>query len=102
MKFDISGVEVRLSDADIDRIVEAVRTASESNPQEPWLDADAAAAYLACRRKRIYELAADGRLRSAREGRRFLFRREWLDAVVEVEGGRNDALDGLETHAISH
>lgn len=54
---------------------------------EPWLDVAAAAVYLACSAKRIYDLVALGRLRCARDGRRLLFRREWLDAALDQEPG---------------
>ncbi len=51
-----------------------------------WLDVHAAAAHLACSTKRIYDLVAQRRVRFARDGRRLLFRVEWLDQmVVEVE-----------------
>ena len=52
-----------------------------------WVDVQAAAEYLACSPKRIYNLVTDGRLRAARDGRRLLFRVEWLDEVV-VEAER--------------
>ncbi len=58
-----------------------------SGEPEPWLDVEAAARYLACQPHRIYDLAATGKLRCAKDGRRSLFRREWLDAVLE-EGDR--------------
>jgi len=45
----------------------------------PWLDVDGAADYLACKPHRVYDLVAEGRLRCAKDGRRSLFRREWLD-----------------------
>lgn len=49
---------------------------------EPWLDADAAAAYLAAPRSRVYELVERGRLRPHRDGRRLLFRAADLDACL--------------------
>jgi len=54
---------------------------------EPWLDVDAAADYLACRPHRVYDIVAEGRLRCAKDGRRSLFRREWLDAYLLGEEG---------------
>jgi excisionase family DNA binding protein len=57
----------------------------ESRTQErgaAWLDVRGAAAHLACSTKRIYDLVAQGRVRFARDGRRLLFRVEWLDAMV--------------------
>ena len=50
---------------------------------EPYLDPDGAAEYLACPRSRIYDLVSQGRLRPKRDGRRLLFRREWLDDALE-------------------
>jgi excisionase family DNA binding protein len=47
-----------------------------------WLDVRGAAAHLACSTKRIYDLVAQRRVRFARDGRRLLFRVEWLDAMV--------------------
>ena len=78
-----------------------VELLAEQQPSLPeaWLDVDQAAAYLACSPKRIYDLVSQRRLRRAREGRRLLFQREWLDAVVEVDGGDNDTPGGLESRA---
>ena len=53
-------------------------------PAEPYLDVDQAAAYLACDKDRIYDLKGLGRLRFVKDGRRLLFRREWLDAALET------------------
>ena len=49
---------------------------------EPWLDVDAAAEYIAAKPHRLYDLVAEGRVRCAKDGRRSLFRREWLDAYL--------------------
>mgnify|MGYP000156123504 CR=1 FL=1 len=92
-------VSVSLSDADVKRIAEALCDAEGRQAEaEPWYDVDGAAAYLACSRKRIYDLVSEGRLRVGRDGRRLVFRREWLDAVIEL-GGENNEPEGLETHA---
>jgi len=53
----------------------------------PWLDVDAAAEYIACRPHRVYDLVAEGRVRCAKDGRRSLFRREWLDDYLLGEDG---------------
>jgi len=55
----------------------------------PWLDVRGAAAHLACGSKRIYDLVAQRRVRFARDGRRLLFRVEWLDAIV-IEARERD------------
>lgn len=52
---------------------------------EPYLDVNGAAEYLAAKRSRIYELVESGRLRTHRDGRRLLFRREDLDAALESD-----------------
>jgi excisionase family DNA binding protein len=80
-------------------ILEAVES-RQTEQTECWLDVDSAAAHLSCGRKRIYDLVSEGRLRCAKEGRRSLFRREWLDAVIELDGGENDLPEGLESDAI--
>ena len=50
----------------------------------PWLDADAAADYLATSRGRIYDLVQLGKLQPHRDGRRLLFRRSGLDSYLEA------------------
>ena len=73
--------EVVLDDATVSDI--ARRVAAEIGPlTEPWLNVEQAAAYLACPTSRIYQLVSLGQLKRAKDGRRALFRREWLDAVV--------------------
>lgn len=49
---------------------------------EPWIDTDAAAEHLACNRRRIYDLANQGRIPFARDGRRMLFRRSQIDEAL--------------------
>jgi excisionase family DNA binding protein len=71
-------------------LVEAVadRIASRTSvrvPVESWFDVEAAATYLACKPKRIYDLKAQGRLRYAKDGTRLLFRREWLDGAISAD-----------------
>ncbi len=75
-----------LLDALADRLAErlADRLAAPAASTTAYLDVDQAAAYLACQPHRIYDLKASGRLRHFRDGRRLLFRREDLDAVLEA------------------
>ncbi|MEK6276923.1 MAG: helix-turn-helix domain-containing protein [Actinomycetota bacterium] len=56
-------------------------------PADPYLDADAAAEYLAAPRSRVYELVERRRLRPHRDGRRLLFRRADLDAALTQPEG---------------
>jgi excisionase family DNA binding protein len=65
-----------------ERVVDLLGERLPTRP-EPWLDVDAAAEYLAAPRARMYDLVAEGRLRCAKDGRRSLFRREWLDDLLE-------------------
>lgn len=51
-------------------------------PPTRYLDVDGAAAYLVCKRQRIYDLVSAGTLTASRDGRRLLFTREALDAVL--------------------
>lgn len=72
-----------------DELVEQIarRTAGllaerETERAAGWLNAEQAADYLACPQSRIYDLVQIGRLRRKLDGRRLLFRAEWLDAVL--------------------
>jgi excisionase family DNA binding protein len=79
-----------LADRAADRVAGQVadRVAAALAAREaPWLNVEQAAAYLAAPRSRIHDLVAAGQLRCARDGRRLLFRREWLDDALEVSGG---------------
>jgi excisionase family DNA binding protein len=81
-------VPLELVEAVAARVVDllAERLPTQHGPQ-PWLDVDAAADYLACRSHRVYDLVAEGRVRCAKDGRRSLFRREWLDDYLLGEEG---------------
>jgi excisionase family DNA binding protein len=72
----IEAVAQRLADVVVERIEKQDRR------PEPWLDVEAAARYLTCGDQRIYDLVSQRRLRVARDGRRLLFRREWLDGCL--------------------
>lgn len=77
----------------IDAIAEkiTIRLATDaSKTAEPWLGVHEAANYLACSPKRIYDLVATRRLRVARDGRRLLFRRSWLDATLDRRSSPHD------------
>ena len=71
-------------DAIASRVVELLAdNTADRRPVAGWLDVDQAAAYIAAKPQRIYDLKAAGRLRFAKDGSRLLFRREWLDAYLE-------------------
>jgi len=70
-----------IPDEIVDLIAERVAERLE-RPAEGWLDVDQAAAYIAAPKSRVYDLVAQERVECRRDGRRVLFRREWLDAAV--------------------
>jgi excisionase family DNA binding protein len=83
-------LELLVPDALVDAVAHRVAELLAAQPAvgsgtatSPWLDVDEAARYLRCSRQRVYDLVSEGRVRVAKEGRRSLFRREWLDAVRE-------------------
>lgn len=61
------------------------------NAQNPtddrWLTTDAAATYLSCTPSRVRHLVKIGRLRSARDMRRLVFKKSWLDDAVDTGAG---------------
>jgi len=74
----------RVADVIVERLGD-VRSAEPS----PYLDVAAAARYLACEEHRIYDLVHQRRLRVARDGRRLLFRREWLDECLDDQSSES-------------
>jgi excisionase family DNA binding protein len=67
-----------LAEAIAARVIERI-----GDQPEPYLDVAAAAEYLACKPKRIYELKAQGRLAHFKDGSRLLFTRKDLDAALQ-------------------
>jgi len=67
-----------LADQVADRLAERI-----APPAEPYIDVDGAAEYLACGKKRIYELKEQQKIAAYEDGRRLLFRRSDLDAYLE-------------------
>jgi excisionase family DNA binding protein len=78
----LEGLVDLLADAVADRIAD--RLSPPSQEPERWLNVDEAATYLACPASRVYDLVSRRRLRCARDGRRLLFQRTDLDAVLDV------------------
>ncbi len=82
------GFPPELLDAIATRVADELErrgTVTGNTPASPWLDVDQAASYLATSRQRVYDLCAAGDLRPAKDGRRSLFRAEWLDAYLNRE-----------------
>jgi hypothetical protein len=67
----------------------AAEVAELMEPAEPWLTVEQAAAYLSAPTSRVYDLVSarkgnpDAGVQFRTDGRRLLFRRPWLDAVLE-------------------
>lgn len=57
-----------------------------SPPPSPYLNVDQAAEYLACHKRRVYDLVERGSLNAFRDGRRLLLKRSDLDAYVAGRG----------------
>ncbi len=65
----------------LDELAERVARKIEA-PPEPYINAEGAAEYLACDKRRIYDLVERGNLEPHRDGKRLLFRRSELDNYV--------------------
>lgn len=57
--------------------------AQSAEATSPWLNVDQAAEYLACSKQRIYDLCSERKVEFSKEGSRTLFRREWLNDLVD-------------------
>lgn len=85
---DLSMLELTLTltDEQLARIAEhaAALVPAGSSSDSPWLNVAEAAERLRCRKDRIYDLIALGRLQPRRDGRRVLLHRDDLDRYVEA------------------
>lgn len=82
-------VTIALSADQIEALAERVadilaKDRAQNATRECWLTVDQAADYLGCRRQRIYNLVSQRRLRHRKDGSRVLFRRHWLDELLEA------------------
>jgi len=72
-----------LLDALAERVAEMVADRlADTTTSSRYLDVDGAAAYLVCKRQRIYDLVNAETLAASRDGRRLLFTRDALDAAL--------------------
>jgi excisionase family DNA binding protein len=81
---------VRLADEQLAEIAQraaALLPADNMAGTSPWLNVAEAAERLRCRKDRIYDLIALGKLQPRRDGRRVLLRRDELDAYIEGRSG---------------
>lgn len=76
---------VTLTDQQLAEIAEraAALVPTGAPATSPWLNVADAAERLRCRKDRIYDLIALGKLQPRRDGRRVLLHRDDLDAYVE-------------------
>ena len=70
-----------LLDVLVERTLE--RLGASAVAAEPWVGVDAAAAHLACKRQRIYDLVSRRAIPHRKEGTRLLFKLSHLDAWIE-------------------
>jgi excisionase family DNA binding protein len=76
---------VRLTDEQLAEIAERAAALISVDPPvvSPWLNVAEAAERLRCRKDRIYDLIALGKLHPRRDGRRVLLHHDDLDAYIE-------------------
>jgi excisionase family DNA binding protein len=68
---------------DIDELAEAISTTVLAHLRpEGYLNVEQAADFLACGKRRIYDLVESQRLECRRDGTRLVFKHEWLEAVL--------------------
>ncbi len=82
----MSELRVEVPDELVDTIAARVAERLEQ-PTDGWLDVDQAAVHISAPKSRVYDLVSQGRVECRRDGRRVLFRREWLDAAINGNGG---------------
>jgi excisionase family DNA binding protein len=69
-----------------DRIALALEEALSEPSDNGYLNAESAASYLDCPVSRIHDAVGGGALRHEKDGRRLLFKTEWLDEYVRNGG----------------
>jgi excisionase family DNA binding protein len=62
---------------------------TQDSIDDRWLTTEAAAIYLSCGPSRVRYLVKTGRLRSARDVRRLIFKKSWLDQAIDQATERN-------------
>ena len=73
-----------LADQLVDRVASRIAARTSAPANSRWIrGADAAAEYLGCPRSRIYDLVQLQEVEYRKDGRALVFRREWLDAVLD-------------------
>ena len=76
--------EIAADPAALARLRELVEAGAA--PASPWMRADEAAQYLACKLSRVRKLTSTGDLPVHRDGTRVLYRREELDRFIRAGG----------------
>jgi excisionase family DNA binding protein len=80
----MSRVELELDDVALARLADLVAERLDARGSEPWVGVREAAAHLACKPQRIYDLVHRGAIPHRKENSRLLFRLveidDWLEA----------------------
>lgn len=76
-------IALALDDQALEEIARRVAALLPAPAVDPLYSVAEAAEYLRCKRQRIYDLHAQGRVSACRDGARLLFRKSVLDAFVE-------------------
>jgi excisionase family DNA binding protein len=79
----MSSLELHLDDRDLGRLAELVAARLDHRRSEPWVGVREAAAHLACRPQRIYNLVHARAIPHRKDGSRVLFRLSELDAWLD-------------------
>jgi excisionase family DNA binding protein len=81
-------LSIPLPDELLDLLVErtTARVRASAFIAEPWVGVDVAAAHLACKRQRIYDLVSRRTIPHRKDGSRLLFKLSHLDAWIEGGG----------------
>jgi excisionase family DNA binding protein len=84
----MDGPSIPLPDELLDLLVErtTARVRASAFIAEPWVGVDVAAAHLACKRQRIYDLVSRRTIPHPKDGSRLLFKLSHLDAWIEGGG----------------
>jgi excisionase family DNA binding protein len=83
----MSSLELHLDERDLERLAELVAPLIDGRGPEPWVGVREAAAHLACKPQRIYNLVHARAIPHRKDGSRVLFRKSELDRWLD---GRAD------------
>lgn len=79
----MTSLELHLDDRDLERLAELVAERLDARAPEPWVGVREAAAHLACKPQRVYDLIHARAIPHRKDGARLLFRLSELDRWLE-------------------